>query len=96
MASDLGISLDKIFKKPHQKKTKFPNASLRKVIYCSGVHRASPDIIPLLGERGNELIKEILRYSTANMIGQGRSSLNENDFNVAMEKMNMKFFSSRA
>lgn len=77
------------------RKTKFPGASLRNVVYCAGVNRASPDVLPMLGERGNELIKQILTYSAANMIGQGRSTLNEDDFNVAMDKMGMKFFSSR-
>ena len=77
------------------RKTKFPGASLRNVVYSAGVIRASPDVLPMLGERGNELIKQILIYSAANMIGQGRSTLNEDDFNVAMDKMGMKFISSR-
>lgn len=77
------------------RKTKFPGASLRNIVYSAGVIRASPGVLPMLGERGNELIKQILTYSAANMIGQGRSTLNEDDFNVAMDKMGMKFFSSR-
>lgn len=78
------------------RKTFFPRQSLRNVTYSAGSERTSPAVLPLVGKRTEQLIKMQLIYALANMIGQQRSSLNDDDFNVALDKMGMKYIASES
>lgn len=78
------------------RKTFFPNQSLRNVTYSAGSGRTSPDVLQLIGTRGYQLDKEILIYAVASMIGEGRSTLHGRDFDVAVKRMGMNYFSSRS